>query len=101
MNNLDNLILEDLPAPTAVEFDSEARAVYVRFTNAKVSRTVADDQPGVITAVDLDAKNQVVGVEIVGMESFSFKSIRQALPEPMRNLNLEEAELKPAPILVS
>jgi uncharacterized protein YuzE len=94
MSDLNRLILKAVPAPMSIEIDTEASAVYVRFTTAKVKRTVADNRPGSITTVDFDDKNGIVGVEIVGLSGFSLKGIRHALPQRMRGVDLEQANLE-------
>ena len=60
-----------------VEFDLSVCAWYIRFKNAKVARTVSDDKPGVVAAIDLDERNQVIGVELLGVKEFSLNMLRK------------------------
>ena len=53
--------------PVTIEFDPSIDAWYVRFRAAKVARTISEDKPGPIVAVDLDANNRVIGIEIIGV----------------------------------
>ena len=61
--------------PPVVEIDSEAQAVYVRFTKAKVARTVDCGATAMHVAVDLDANGHVIGVEGIGMNLFNIEFI--------------------------
>jgi len=91
------IIIKNAPAPT-LEIDPEAEAVYIRFSRAKVARTIAEDTPrrGAVVTTDLDAKNNLVGVEIVGVKEFSIKAIRHALPEDYQKIDFERARFVPA-----
>jgi len=83
------IIIKNAPAPT-LEIDPEAEAVYIRFSRAKVARTIAEDTPrrGAVVTTDLDAKNNLVGVEIVG--------VKDALPEDYQKIDFERARFVPA-----
>jgi hypothetical protein len=61
-----------------VEVDSEAGAVYVRFSRARIARTVARPTRMMHVAVDLDAGDRVVGIEAVGVKEFSLSFILKA-----------------------
>jgi uncharacterized protein YuzE len=58
-----------------VEIDTEAGAAYVRFKKAKIARTVSREGPGPIIAVDLDSANEVIGVELIGVNEFSLSAL--------------------------
>ena len=92
------IIIPNVPAPT-LEIDPEAEAVYIRFSRAKVARTIAEDPPrrGAVITTDLDAKNHIVGVEVVGVKEFSIEAIRHALPEQYHKINFQKARFVPAP----
>jgi len=86
-----------VPVPT-LEIDPMARALYIRFSRAKVHRSVADEdyRPGVTMVRDLDARNNLIGLELVGVLQFSIKLIRNLLPEDLKELDLDSARWLPA-----
>jgi hypothetical protein len=49
--------------PPTIEFDLSVGAWYIRFGNARIVKTVSDEKPGVIFAIDLDSKNEIVGLD--------------------------------------
>ena len=61
--------------PPTVEIDTQAAAVYVRFRKTAIARTVSNSAALMHIAIDLDAKNQVVGIEAVGVQEFNLKAI--------------------------
>ena len=93
-----NRIIMRSTSPPTLEIDPEAQALYIRFSRAKVHKTVVDENPqlGVIVTSDVDAKNNLIGVEIIGVKEFSLKVIRRALPERLQNIDLESARFVPA-----
>lgn len=59
-------------SPPTVEIDSCASSAYIRFQKSgKIARTVSEENPGAVVAVDLDAVGNVIGVELVGVKEFS------------------------------
>ena len=58
-----------------VEIDSAAQAVYVRFKNAKVARTLDTGATSMHIAIDLDANNEVIGVEAIGLNQFNIEIV--------------------------
>jgi hypothetical protein len=91
------IVMRSTTAPT-LEIDPASRALYIRFSRAKVHKTIADDKPrpGVTVTSDVDARNNLIGVEILGVKEFSLKVIRRVLPEPLQNIDLESARFVPA-----
>lgn len=87
-------LLKKLPPPLAVELDPEAGAVYIRFSEKPVKRTVSDSRSETILVIDLDEEGKVIGVEILGID-LSLRSIRRAAPE-LSETDFESAQLKPA-----
>ena len=87
-----------------VEMDTEAGAAYVRFKRAKVERTISREGPGPIVAVDLDATNQVIGVELIGVKVFNLPTLlRQSAiraphidPALTRYIRASKQEVQPA-----
>jgi hypothetical protein len=65
--------------PPTVEIDTQAASVYVRFRKSAVARTVSQNAKLAHIAIDLDSKNQVVGIEAVGVREFNLAFLlRQA-----------------------
>jgi Protein of unknown function (DUF2283) len=91
------IVMRSTTAPM-LEIDPASRAVYIRFSRAKVHKTIADKNPGagVIITTDIDARNNLIGVEILGVKEFSLKVIRRVLPEALQNIDLESARFMPA-----
>ena len=59
-----------------MEIDTETHSAYVRFTNNKVVRTVSQDSgSGPVIAIDLDQANQVVGIELIGVQEFGIRML--------------------------
>jgi len=94
-NDLSHLRVRAKIAPV-VEIDPPSRAVYIRFSSAKVHKTIADDRREIIVAVDLDSKGQIIGIELVGVQNISIKVIRQALPTRLQSIDFESATFAPA-----
>jgi uncharacterized protein YuzE len=63
--------------PPTIEIDSDARAAYVRFSNNPVASTEPVEIDDVIITVDLDSTQQVVGVELVGVEEFNIVKLAE------------------------
>lgn len=78
--------------PPTVEFDLKVGAWYIRFRNTKVAKTLCDDRLGVISTIDLDAKNEVVGLELIGVREFSIKLARKLAPVDISNVDFERAK---------
>lgn len=58
-----------------VEVDTEATAAYVRFSRAKVARTVPFGGKHSLAMVDLDQKGHVIGIEFIGQKDFSIREL--------------------------
>lgn len=85
--HIETLRVENSAVPT-VEIDTAARAAYVRFSNQKVAKTISDDRPGVVVAIDLDARGKVVGVELIGVRNFSIETLLKGTPVKVSKANL-------------
>ena len=44
--------------PPTIEFDLDVGAWYLRFSNARIAKTIYEEKPGVIFAIDLDSKKR-------------------------------------------
>lgn len=54
-----------------IEFDPEVMAWYIRFKAGKVAKTISEEAPGYVYAIDFDAAGVVIGFEILGVREFS------------------------------
>ena len=52
---VETITVESSAVPT-VEIDTAVRAAYIRFSNEKVAKTISDNRPCVVVAIDLNAK---------------------------------------------
>jgi hypothetical protein len=93
-----NRIVMRSNTPPTLEIDPTSRALYIRFSKAKVHKTIPDEnpKPGVLITSDVDARNNLIGVEILGVKEFSLKVIRRVLPVPLQDIDLESARFVPA-----
>lgn len=69
-----------------VEMDSETGAVYIRFSNSKVAKTIDDSVGSSIVAIDIDARGNVVGVELIGIKKFSISTATKLLSKKIGNM---------------
>jgi hypothetical protein len=82
--------------PPRIEFDLSVRAWYLRWSNARVAKTISEDRPGYIAALDLDAKNQIIGLELIGQREFSISWLKKASPIDLSEIDFDKARFVPA-----
>jgi uncharacterized protein YuzE len=70
----DLLLIQSSKAPT-VEFDPEATAAYIRFSNAKFYKTLERSADDLIITVDVDKSGSVIGVEVIGFREIVLHKI--------------------------
>jgi uncharacterized protein YuzE len=85
-----------LDRPPTIEFDSSAMAWYIRFRSAKVAKTISEDTPGCVYAIDLDADNRVIGFELLGVRHFSISAVRRITAIDTSKVDFERARFMPA-----
>lgn len=68
--------------PPVVELDSEAHAAYIRLSDKPVCRTEPITTEQVIVTIDLDSDGEVVGIELIGVTSFSIHDLMEAAGLP-------------------
>ena len=87
----DQVLTEPLPSTPSlpgslpvVELDTEAQAAYVRFRDGQVARTKrveTDANAGlretVVVTIDLDADDNILGLELIGVKDFTVQSLLQ------------------------
>jgi len=84
--------------PPVVELDADAGAVYVRFKRARVARTVARPTRTMHLAVDLDARNAVIGIEAVGFDEFRLARLLRMAEVEAPQVDLSEARFRPVAV---
>jgi len=84
-----NRIIVKSSTPPVVEFDGSIRAWYVRFSKRKVARTLSEDKPGVVVTIDLDDRNEVVGVELIGVKEFTIGMLQKFAKIQAPNIDFE------------
>src|ERR1035437_11075913 len=86
-------------APTkapVIEFDQSLGDWYLRFRDTKVARTISEDKPGYVAAIDLDAHNRVVGLELIGVREFTISWLKKAAPMDVSGIDFDNAIFVPA-----
>ncbi len=78
--------------PPVVEIDTEVRAAYVRFKRTAVVRTEALDRPNIVVTVDFDRDDDVVGIELIGVDEFSVHKLLKAAKVTAENSDLDRAK---------
>jgi uncharacterized protein YuzE len=87
--------------PPVVEIDTEATAAYVRLRDAKVARTEPYESDKGLVMLDFDAKDNVIGIEVVGRQEFSIRELIKQIPVQASDAVLNRtryvsADLQPA-----
>ncbi len=70
-----NALIVTSKGPPTVDFDPEAGAAYIRFSNNKVERTIERAADEIIVTVDLDRRGNVVGIEAIGCSEIVIQKI--------------------------
>ena len=80
------------PDPIEYSYDSKGEVLYVTFAHEKAARTfeLLTDWPMVM--VDVNNKDQIIGVEYVGVKQFGIDAFMRLLQERVRRLGIEIAQ---------
>jgi uncharacterized protein YuzE len=80
------------PSPIDYSYDPKGDVLYVTFARQKAVRTfeLLTDWPMVM--VDVNKKDQIIGVEYVGVKQFGVETFMRLLQERVRRLGIEIAE---------
>lgn len=77
-----------------ITFDSETKAVYVKFSNNKAAKTIEGSDGNAIVAVDVDARGNAIGVELIGIKAFTIAKTVKILSKRIKDLpDLTNAQL--------
>ena len=69
------IIVVQSSTPPIVEIDWDAQSAYIRFSSAKVAKTVERPCDHCFIAIDLDRHGKVIGVEAVGEAQIEIAAI--------------------------
>ncbi len=87
--------------PPIVEIDTEATAAYIRLRDTKVARTEPYESEKGLVMLDFDAKDNVIGIEVIGQQEFSIRELIKQVPAEASDAVLNQtryvaADLQPA-----
>jgi uncharacterized protein YuzE len=91
-----NIIHVPAQHPPTVELDSDAHAAYVRFSKNRVKETRVITEDKCIVTIDLDARGDVVGVELVGVQEFNVGRLLELAKITAPKSMLDRASYVPA-----
>jgi uncharacterized protein YuzE len=74
------------------EFDPGVGAWYIRFRNAKVAKTISEEKPGMVMAMDLDAHGELIGIELLGAKEFSIGQFKKIAPFDTSKVDFDRAK---------
>ena len=77
--------------PPTLEIDTQASSVYVRFKRAVVAKTISNESKFAHFAVDLNSRNEVIGIEAVGVREFSLTAILRRAKVTAPRLDVSKA----------
>ncbi|HYR57668.1 MAG TPA: DUF2283 domain-containing protein [Chthoniobacteraceae bacterium] len=97
MNPIKHSLLVKSEKAPIVEFDPTCGAVYVRFSNKAVQKTVERGTDPMIVTVDLDRGGDVVGIEAIGFTEFSLGQILRAANVRADRVDLSKARFRGTP----
>ena len=94
MKSETNIIRVDAKSAPLITLDSETGAVYIRFSRAKIAKTIEDGSGAHIVNIDTTANGKVVGVELIGVKNFSITRAARILSERITGVpSLADAKL--------
>ncbi len=95
------IIIKSSDVPT-VELDSSAHAAYVRFKRTKVTRTVeVEGDDAVVITMDFDAKDEVIGIEFVGVSEFGIRALLKMVPVKAPNIDTQNVRYVPSNLVAA
>ncbi len=94
MSRIEHRLLIRSEKPPIVEFDAEARAVYIKFSSRPVARTLERSSSGPIVTVDVDKDGKVVGVEGVCFGEVTIQKLLKAANVRAERVDFSKATLR-------
>ena len=94
MKNVNVIQVVGKKAPI-ITIDPFTQAFYVRFSSNKVAKTIEDSDGSAIVNIDIDAKGDVIGVELIGVSGVSIAKMGKILSKRISNLpDLTKAKIE-------
>ena len=90
-------MVHTIQAPV-VELDADVGVVYIRFQRAKRARTVIRPARSMHLAVDLDSRNEVIGIEAIGFDEFRLARLLRMADVEAPQVDLAEARFRPVAV---
>src|SRR5437773_7400917 len=81
--------------PPSIEFDQSVLGWYIRFSKAKVAKTISSNTPRVTFAIDLDSQGEVIGVELLGIKEFTISMLRNVAKIDTSKIDFTRARFFP------
>lgn len=95
MKNDINIIQVVSKNAPVITIDPFTQAIYIKFSSNKIVKTLDETRGASIVNFDLDAKNDVVGVELIGVRQFSIQKVGAILSKRISNLpDLTKAKIE-------
>jgi len=88
------MLVVESDRPPVVAFDPECGAVYVRFSQRKVAKTLERTAEGPIVTVDLDKEGGVIGIEAVCFDEFSIAQLLKAANVRAERIDFSKAKFR-------
>jgi len=95
MNSVKHVLLVNSSKAPVVEVDAHFGAVYVRFSDKSVARTLERCAEGPVITVDLDRNGEVVGIEGLCFEEFTLSGILRKANVKADHVDLAKARFRP------
>ena len=95
MSSVKHVLFVHSSKPPIVEFDTQCGAIYVRFSDKAVARTIERCDEGPVITVDVDRNGDVIGIEGLCFDEFSLSGILRKANVRADNIDLTKARFRP------
>ena len=96
MGHTEHVEFKTPPGPPRIEFDQSVMGWYIRFSSAKVAKTISKDGEGYVYAIDLDNQGNVIGFELLGVKEFSINMLQEIRAVDFSRTDFRGAKFAPA-----
>lgn len=94
MSRAEHLLLIKSEKPPIVEFDPAAGAVYVKFSDRRVVKTLERSSDGPVVTVDVDKDGEVVGIEGICFDEFTIHQLLRAARVSADRIDFSKAKFR-------
>ena len=95
MNPVKHVLFVNSSKPPIIEVDTQAGAIYVRFSDKAVAKTFERCDQGPVITVDVDRNGEVVGIEGLCFEEFTLSGILRKANVRAENIDMGKARFRP------